>query len=85
MGQYQTKIAAALLAVCVTGAGMAWTPLARAEQAAPAQSLFQIELDGASQQPVSGRLLLFASDAKAAQAAAKDGKVESVDASPFFS
>ena len=79
MGQYRTKIAAALLAVCVTGTGMA-----RAEQAAPAQSLFQIELDGASQQPVSGRLLLFASEAKAARAAAKGGKVEVVEASPFF-
>jgi len=83
VGQYRKKISAALLAVCVTGTGMAWTQLARADQAAPTQSLFQIELDGASQQPVSGRLLLFASDAKAAQAAAKNGKVEAVDASPF--
>ncbi|MET0331820.1 MAG: alpha/beta hydrolase-fold protein [Dyella sp.] len=56
----------------------------RAEQAAPVQSLFQVELDGASKQPASGRLLVFASEAKAAQAAAKDGKVEAIDASPFF-
>jgi S-formylglutathione hydrolase FrmB len=82
VGQYRTNIAATLLAVCVSG-GAVWAGLARAEQAAPAQSLFQVELDGASQQPVSGRLLLFASEAKAAQAAAKGGKVESVEASPF--
>lgn len=84
MRQYRTKVAAALLAVCVSCAGVAWTEPAHAEQAMPAQSLFQIQLDGASKQPVSGRLLLFATDAKAARAAAKNGKVESVDADPLL-
>jgi S-formylglutathione hydrolase FrmB len=82
--RHYRKVAAVLLAVCVSGAGMAWTEQTRAERAAPAQSLFQVELDGASKQPVSGRLLLFASEAKAAQSAAKDGKVEAVDANPLF-
>ncbi|RZZ85001.1 alpha/beta hydrolase [Pseudoxanthomonas winnipegensis] len=33
--------------------------------------------------PTSGRLLVFATEAKAAQAAAKDGQVTSIDTSPF--
>lgn len=81
MGQYQSRIVATLLAVCTTG--VAWTGQARADQAAPTQSLFQIELDGASEQPVSGRLLLFARDAKTAQADATGGKVKSVEPSAF--
>ena len=54
-----------------------------------AHRLFRVELGAASSQPTSGRLLLFATDAKAAEAAAKaasEGKssvVESVDANPF--
>jgi S-formylglutathione hydrolase FrmB len=50
---------------------------------------FHVELGAASSHPTSGRLLLFATDAKAAEAAAKvesDGKssvVEKVDANPF--
>lgn len=46
-------------------------------------------LDGASDQPVSGRLLVFATLAKDAQAATKDGKdgkagkVEEVSVNPF--
>jgi hypothetical protein len=49
----------------------------------PAHRFFHIQLGAASAQPVSGRLLLFATDAKAAIAAAKDGKVDEVDTSPF--
>ncbi|WP_426703188.1 alpha/beta hydrolase-fold protein [Rhodanobacter sp. Col0626] len=48
-----------------------------------AHSQFHVELGSALSQPTSGRLLLFATDAKAAMAAAKDGKVDEVDASPF--
>ncbi|MEO8811104.1 MAG: enterochelin esterase, partial [Rhodanobacter sp.] len=54
-----------------------------------AHRFFHVELGAASTQPTSGRLLLFATDAKTAEAAAKaesDGKssvVESVDADPF--
>ena len=33
--------------------------------------------------PTSGRLLVFATEAKAARAAAKDGQVTSIDTSPF--
>ena len=66
--------------------------VAQARQDAPAtsaQSLFQIRLGSASSQPTSGRLLLFAIDAKAAEAAAKkesadsSGKVDEVDTRPF--
>ncbi|HJP99495.1 MAG TPA: alpha/beta hydrolase-fold protein [Rhodanobacteraceae bacterium] len=45
--------------------------------------LFRVTLDGASTQPVSGRLLLFAIPAKDAKAEAKDGKVTEVDTSEF--
>nr|WP_225427795.1 alpha/beta hydrolase [Dyella tabacisoli] len=48
-----------------------------------AHSVFQVGLGAASTQPVSGRLLLFAIDAKTAKAVAKNGKVEEVDANPF--
>ncbi|WEN13461.1 alpha/beta hydrolase-fold protein [Rhodanobacter sp. AS-Z3] len=52
-------------------------------EAPVAHSQFHVELGGALDQPTSGRLLLFATDAKTAIAEAKDGKVEEVDASPF--
>jgi len=56
--------------------------------AAPAHRFFHVQLGGAGTQPVSGRLLLFATTVKDAEAAAKehggDGKVEEVDTSPFF-
>ncbi|WP_414075922.1 hypothetical protein, partial [Staphylococcus aureus] len=59
-----------------------------APAAVPAHRFFHVQLGGAETQPVSGRLLLFAIDAKDAEAAAKehggDGKVEEVDTSPFF-
>jgi S-formylglutathione hydrolase FrmB len=51
--------------------------------------LFHVQLGPASTQPTSGRLLLFATEAKSAQAVAKaesagkGGKVERVDANPF--
>jgi len=66
--------------------------VAQARQDRPAtseQSLFHVVLGPASSQPTAGRLLLFAIDAKTAEAAAKaesagsGGKVEEVDADPF--
>jgi enterochelin esterase-like enzyme len=49
----------------------------------PASDTFRVELAAAHAKAVSGRLLLFAMDAKAARAAAKDGQVEEVEFSPF--
>ncbi|WP_458068963.1 alpha/beta hydrolase [Rhodanobacter sp. BL-MT-08] len=46
--------------------------------------IFKVELDGAATQPVSGRLLLFATEASAARKAARNGRVESVDADPLY-
>ena len=55
-----------------------------AREAAPAtHPFFQVSLPAAAGKPVAGRLLLFATEAKAARAAAKDGKVTEVDSSPF--
>ncbi|TAL73320.1 MAG: enterochelin esterase [Rhodanobacter sp.] len=54
---------------------------------APAHRFFHVQLGGAETQPVSGRLLLFATAARDAEAAARqhgNGKVEKVDANPFF-
>lgn len=45
--------------------------------------IFKVELDGAATRPVSGRLLLFATEAAAARKAVKGGKVENVDADPL--
>ncbi|MGH8125275.1 MAG: alpha/beta hydrolase [Rhodanobacteraceae bacterium] len=45
--------------------------------------VFRVTLDGASSQPVSGRLLVFAIPAKDAEAQAKGGKVTKVDTSEF--
>jgi hypothetical protein len=56
---------------------------------ASAHRFFHVQLGAASNQPVSGRLLLFAIDEKTAVAAAKaesrdhSGKVDEVDANPF--
>ena len=60
-----------------------------AAPAAPAHCFFHVQLGSAETQPVAGRLLLFALDAKTAEAqAAKDhdgaGKVLEVDANAFF-
>ena len=48
--------------------------------AARTPPIFKVELDGAARQPVSGRLLLFATAAGPARKAAPGGKVEAVDA-----
>ncbi|MFA0924379.1 alpha/beta hydrolase [Xanthomonas fragariae] len=56
---------------------------AHAAEPAPPHRLLRVTLDGASDQPTSGRLLVFATLAKDAQAAAKGGKVEEVNANPF--
>ncbi|GAE51428.1 alpha/beta hydrolase [Xanthomonas arboricola] len=62
---------------------------AHAAAPAAAHRLLRVMLDGASDQPVSGRLLVFATLAKDAQAATKDGKdgkagkVEEVSVNPF--
>ena len=79
-------VAAALLACGLLFSGIA---LARdAAPVAPAHRFFHVQLGDAETQPVSGRLLLFAIDARSAEAAARrhagDGKVEEVDTSPFF-
>ena len=62
-------------------------PLALAAPAASAppapHRVFRITLDGASGEPVSGRLLLFALPAKEAAAQAKGDKVTEVDTNPF--
>ncbi|RDS79129.1 enterochelin esterase [Dyella monticola] len=49
----------------------------------PTHRFFHVQLGGSENQPVSGRLLLFAEEANAAKADAKDGKVQEVDANPF--
>ncbi|MEI7037954.1 alpha/beta hydrolase [Fulvimonas yonginensis] len=55
-----------------------------AREAVPAaHPFFQVGLPATATQPASGRLLLFATEAQAARAAAKDGKVTEVDSSPF--
>ncbi len=67
----------------VLGCGLfAGVALARTD-APVAHSQFHVQLGSTLTQPASGRLLLFATDAKAAIAAAKDGKVDEVDANPF--
>ena len=71
---------ALLIAVLVLLASV----LALRWHAARTPPIFRVELDGAATQPVSGRLLLFATEATAARAAAKDGKVEGVDADPLY-
>jgi S-formylglutathione hydrolase FrmB len=55
-----------------------------ARDAAPAtHAFFAVGLPASAGQPASGRLLLFATEAKAARAAAKDGQVTEVDSNPF--
>jgi hypothetical protein len=46
-------------------------------------AIVNVSLGAASTTPSSGRLLIFATLAKDAQAAAKDGKVDAVDTNPF--
>jgi enterochelin esterase-like enzyme len=49
----------------------------------PASDTFRVDLTAPQSQAVSGRLLLFAVDAKTARADAKNGKVNEVEFSPF--
>lgn len=57
-------------------------PCVRAQTATPLapHRVFRVMLDGASTQPVSGRLLMFAIPVQEAAAEAKDGKASEVDA-----
>ncbi|MGY3039130.1 hypothetical protein ACVWWQ_000717 [Rhodanobacter sp. TND4EL1] len=71
------------VAAIVLGCGL-FASVAMARTEAPvAHSQFHVELGETLTQPASGRLLLFAVEAKAAMAEAENGKVEEVDASPF--
>lgn len=53
------------------------------EPAPVAHQFFRIDLPASAARPTAGRLLLFATDAKVAMAAAKDGQVTEVDTNPF--
>ncbi|MBB4131772.1 alpha/beta hydrolase-fold protein [Xanthomonas sp. 3075] len=66
-------LAVGLLCACV----------AHAAEPVAAHRLLRVTLDGATDQPASGRLLVFATLAKQARAEAKDGKVEEVNVNPF--
>jgi hypothetical protein len=66
-------LAAALFcAACVQAAGSG------------SQRLLRVSLEGASEQPISGRLLVFATQAERAQAEAGEGEVQAVDVNPFM-
>jgi len=55
-----------------------------AREAVPiAHQFFDVSLPASAAAPVSGRLLLFAADARSARAQAKGGEVTEVEASPF--
>ncbi|MEA5126075.1 alpha/beta hydrolase [Xanthomonas floridensis] len=56
---------------------------AHAAETVAAHRLLRVTLGEATDQPTSGRLLVFATLAKDAQAQAKDGKVDAVDTNPF--
>ena len=70
-------------ALALLFAGLLATGACAREAAPVAHPFFQVSLPASAGQPAAGRLLLFATDAKAAKAAAKDGKVSEVDSSPF--
>ncbi|PPU76430.1 enterochelin esterase [Xanthomonas cucurbitae] len=63
--------------------GLLCACVVHAADPAPAHRLLRVTLGGASDQPASGRLLVFATLAKDAQGQAKNGKVDAVDTSPF--
>lgn len=65
------------------GCGLLFDVAAAQPPAPAAHPLFHVALGSALSQPTAGRLLLFATDAKAATAAAKNGVVDEVDANPF--
>ena len=71
-------VATALLGFALLGG----TALARTD-APSAHHLVRVGLGSAQDKPVSGRLLLFVTEAGAAKAQAKDGKVEEVDINPL--
>jgi S-formylglutathione hydrolase FrmB len=75
--------------VALLGLGL-WAGASQARtDVVPTHRLFHVRMGEASAQATSGRLLLFATEAKTAEAAAKeesqgkDSKVEEVDANPF--
>ncbi len=79
------------LTAALLSCGLLFSAATLARDTAPAvqaHRYFRVQLGSTQTQPVSGRLLLFAIDAKDAEAAAKqhggDGRVEEVDTSPFF-
>ncbi|KAB7768795.1 alpha/beta hydrolase [Xanthomonas maliensis] len=64
-------------------AGLVCALAAHAADPAQTHRLLRVTLGGASDQVSAGRLLVFATLAKDAQATGKDGKVEQVDINPF--
>ncbi|QWT18521.1 esterase family protein [Bacillus sp. NP157] len=73
-----TPVRATLALALLVAAGAAL-----ADGAPVAHRIVRVSLDGASDKPASGRLLIFAAPADKAKAAAKDGKVTEVDTNPF--
>lgn len=71
------------VAAIVLGCGLFASVAVARTEAPVAHSQLHVQLGDTLTRPTSGRLLLFAVDAKAAVAAARDGKVEQIDASPF--
>lgn len=71
----------ALLTVSALAGAYAW---ARQDvQSVPTHRFFHVQLGAGETEPVSGRLLLFATNAATAKAQSKDGAVTEVDANPF--
>ena len=74
---------------CVVGIGLLLSAACGWAGSVPSHRFFHVQLGAASTQPTSGRLLLFAIDAKTAEAEAqaespgKHAVVEAVDANPF--
>jgi hypothetical protein len=77
------------MAVALLCLGLSCSVAQARENPSATSAIFHVELGSASAKPTSGRLLLFAIDAKTAEADAKEesaesgGKVEEVDANPF--
>lgn len=80
--RYRRHVIATLLGcgLLALGVGFAKPPQA----ALPTHRFFHVQLGAQETQAESGRLLLFAIDAKTAEAQAKGGKVAEVDANAFF-
>lgn len=77
MRKYQSFVAACLLLLSVPAA------VAAAANVPSPHRVFRVNLDKTAGQPVSGRLLLFATPLDKARAASDDGKVHKVDTSAF--